>query len=158
MSWYRWPTLWSETLIEKTGYTLDTCNVTTLALYQCMYNKAASARLTKLAKNCRNPCESITYEISASSIKHPQNISILSFQFISTDIEVHEELFIYDFSSIISSIGGLLGLFVGVSFLDIGLVLVENIYSRFKICCISQMVWNILFKTLLWNFKTQKLT
>ena len=134
--------LWLETLMEKSGYSLNSCNVTTLALYQCMYNKAASARLTKRAKKCQNPCQSTSFEVSASSIKHPQNITILSFQFITTDIEVHEELFIYDFSSIISSLGGLLGLFVGVSFLDIGLVLVENIYSRFKICCISQIVWN----------------
>ena len=129
-----------ETLLEQTGYNLDTCNITTLALYQCIYSKAAQAGLTKRAENCQNPCKSTSYEISTASIKHPQNITILSFQFISTDIEIHEELFIYNFSAIVSSIGGLLGLFVGVSFLDIGLVLVDYVYSRFKICCFTPQI------------------
>ena len=121
-----------ETLLEKNGYILDLCNFTSLAQYQCMYNKAVSSRNTERVKKCRNPCSTTSYQVSASSVKHPQSVSLLTFQFASTEVEIHEELFIYDFSSIIASVGGLLGLFVGISFLDISLGIIEYIYTHIK--------------------------
>ena len=119
-----------ETLLEKAGYDLDLCNLTSLAQYQCMYNKAVTSRLTERVKRCQNPCNTTSYEVSAASVKHSERTSFLTFQFASTEVEIHEELLIYDFSSIIASVGGLLGLFVGISFLDITLGIIEYIYNR----------------------------
>ena len=72
-----------ETLLEKNGYILDLCNFTSLAQYQCMYNKAVSSRNTERVKKCRNPCSTTSYQVSASSVKHPQSVSLLTFQFAS---------------------------------------------------------------------------
>ena len=126
---------WNFAREKRLRLNLDLCNLTSLAQYQCMYNKAVSSRNTERVKKCRNPCSTTSYQVSASSVKHPQSVSLLTFQFASTEVEIHEELFIYDFSSIIASVGGLLGLFVGISFLDnmdISLGIIGYIYTHIK--------------------------
>ena len=122
-----------ETLLEKNGHNLEFCNLTSLAQYQCMYNLAIGARLTDKKKECQKPCDAISYEVTPASVKQPQNIATLMFQFASNEVEVHEELFIYDASSIIASVGGLLGLFVGISFLDILWGIVQYLYTSVKV-------------------------
>ena len=114
-------------------YSLELCNLTSLAPYQCNFRKAVSSRLTEKTETCPKPCSASSYEVSAASVKHPQNVSILTFQFASKEVEVHEELFIYDFSSIVASVGGLLGLFVGISLLDILWGVVEYVYTSVKV-------------------------
>ena len=42
------------------------------------------------------------------------------------DIKLHEEYIVYDFSGIVGTVGGSLGLFIGFSFLDFVLYLLDN--------------------------------
>lgn len=50
----------------------------------------------------------------------------------SNSLEINEEYYIYDIISIISNIGGGLGLFLGISFLSVAYVVLDFAYKMIK--------------------------
>ncbi len=57
----------------------------------------------------------------------------LSLEFSSMEVEVQEELLIFDFNAILSAVGGSLGLFLGFSFLDY----LSYIFEVLSVKCVS---------------------
>ena len=45
---------------------------------------------------------------------------------ITTEIRVYEEFIVYDFSGIVGTVGGSLGLFIGFSFMDFVLLIIRS--------------------------------
>ncbi len=54
----------------------------------------------------------------------------VNLEFYTYDVEIQEELLIYDFISITSAAGGSLGLFIGFSFLDCGSFLLDFLLKK----------------------------
>jgi hypothetical protein len=50
-------------------------------------------------------------------------IAILGIVYLSTSINVNEEYLIYDIYSFVGSVGGYMGIFIGFSFFDFGVVI-----------------------------------
>ena len=75
---------------------------------------------------CHINCISTEYNSLISSI-HTFNDSapIITVGFASTVATINEEYLIYDFSGMVGSLGGNLGLFVGFSFRDFFLFIIE---------------------------------
>ena len=75
---------------------------------------------------CHTNCISTEYNSLISSI-HTFNDSapIITVGFASTVATINEEYLIYDFSGMVGSLGGNLGLFVGFSFRDFFLFIIE---------------------------------
>ena len=55
--------------------------------------------------------------------------------FVSTEVEIRREAFVYKGTNLLAEIGGALGLFLGVSFLSVWEIL-ENLTGRFA-CSLS---------------------
>ena len=73
------------------------------------------------------PCRKVRYEVDANlhpegTVAYhdePKDEAFLFFFYSTTDVEHREEVPIYNLSALVSAVGGSLGLFLGVSFLDI---------------------------------------
>ncbi len=74
---------------------------------------------------CQRPCREVQYEASISLYSKstsvfPPNIGPgLHFAYNTLDVENKEEKLLYDFPNLVSAIGGSMGLFLGLSLLDI---------------------------------------
>ena len=73
---------------------------------------------TNATKMCPISCIRTEYVATQSFIKYSYPGLALLWRFVSTNVQVYQEYLIYDEIGMIGSIGGLLGLFLGFSFLD----------------------------------------
>lgn len=83
-------------------------------------------------KRCTKNCEVVSYQTSTTNIKlyGRTNVTTIYVMAESLDTTIEEEVYVYDFTTIISSLGGSLGLFLGFSFLDVALRLVQMLEER----------------------------
>ena len=75
--------------------------------------------LVPAIKTCPVSCTRTEYVGRQSSFKYGYPGFILGWHFETTNVQVYEEYLIYDEIGMIGSIGGLLGLFLGFSFLNV---------------------------------------
>ncbi len=110
-------------LIPQAANLLDYLNVTGLPEcikqfdYVCMNQALSSQPDTDDPTKCPEACSKVQYRIS--KITHPLNIQGLTIVFLyyqDNNVEKHEEYLVFDFSSIVTAVGGSLGLFLGFSF------------------------------------------
>lgn len=83
------------------------------------------------AKECIDSCNRVTYKpsISSNKIFGQNHTSIyMLYSYINTVVET--EVLVYDKITIISAIGGSLGLFLGFSVLSVGLSLLRKIQDK----------------------------
>ena len=86
---------------------------------KCMKNEVYNQLLSYTEEKCPMSCTTVEY---SGRLEHAINRvqDTFSWQYdLSTFMDVREEYLIYDFSGFISSVGGMIGLFVGFSFLDL---------------------------------------
>ena len=57
---------------------------------------------------------------------------LVLFRLISSRIEVHQEYFMYDMVSVVSSIGGGIGIFLGYSCFGILSSAIKNLFNKLK--------------------------
>lgn len=105
---------------------------------KCMANLSNNAQ-SCLAK-CSPPCTQNTYDVSVSTLKHELTpiqsetdfiIIQLFYQVTTFGIETYEEVFTYSFSSMVSNVGGQLGLWIGASVMT----LIQLFVFCLKSCC-----------------------
>ena len=98
------------------------------------FNKAISV-LPDLLDTCSRACKTFQYTGTMKQYHNFTNSSkevYLSYWFNHKDeVEVFEEYQIYEITSVIGSIGGTLGLFVGFSFFDISTKLINILKDHF---------------------------
>ena len=98
------------------------------------YNKAISV-LPDLLDTCSKACKTFQYTGTMKQFHNFINNSRdvqLSYWFNSeNEVEVFEEYQIYEITSVIGSIGGTLGLFVGFSFFDMSTKLINIFQNNF---------------------------
>ena len=112
------------------------CNLTTQLHYQCLFQKLLYSITTNDAvQKCLPTCTVESYQHSKTTIKQDLGsngkIVTLTFQYITT--QVAQEILIADSPSTIAALGGLLGLFVGFSCLDIS-NWTAAIFRKFQEC------------------------
>ena len=97
------------------------------------FNKAIHV-MPALIGNCSKACKTSQYDGKIKQFHNFVNNSrqvILAYWFnFEDEVEVFEEYQIYEITSVIGSIGGTLGLFVGFSFFDISAKLI-NIFKDY---------------------------
>jgi len=87
--------------------------------HRCMRNEVYELLQNYTEEKCTMSCTIMEY---SGRLEHAINLvqETFSWQYdISTFMDVRDEYLIYDFSGFISSVGGMIGLFVGFSFLDL---------------------------------------
>ena len=112
--------------------------------HKCMKNEVYDLLLSYTEEKCPMACKVMEYP---GRLEHAINRvqDTFSWQYdISTFMDVREEYLIYDFSGFISSVGGMIGLFVGFSFLD----LVVQILNYLKLN-VSYRLLNSIYPLLL---------
>ena len=80
---------------------------------------------------CLKPCTYINYSQRTVQVLPMKNSSNLFLRMAESKISFKKELWVYDEISLVSEIGGALGLFVGFSFLNVA-DLLTYIYDAFK--------------------------
>lgn len=85
------------------------------------------------SENCVKNCDFMTYRPSISTNKvFGRNLTTIYLYFATMDTIVETKVLVYDKITIISAVGGSLGLFVGFSVLHVGLSFLEKIERRFE--------------------------
>ena len=74
-----------------------------------------------------------TEDIENIFLKDSMNIRIY-FKYASNKIDVYEETLMFDETSLVGSLGGSLGLFVGFSFFGYAMPIVEAIFDKIADC------------------------
>ena len=90
-------------------------------------------------KNCSKSCEIINYSgVSKSMVGYIQNQKKIwiEFEIKSDNFETYEEYFVYNFYDVVGSVGGTLGLFIGLSFIDLLKRLMKSLKTYTLKCCI----------------------
>ena len=80
---------------------------------------------------CLKPCTFIHYSQRTAQLLPKKSSSSLFLRMAKSKISFKKELWVYDEISLVSEIGGALGLFVGFSFLNVA-DLVSYIYDIYK--------------------------
>ncbi len=122
-----------ESVLRWSGNSgIPTCGSQSLYEYQTMVYKALDALSTYEKAACLPECEQITYAATHRNILMADNRKevTVSLAFASMEVEVQEEVLIFDFNAILSAVGGSLGLFIGFSFLDFLSYIFEFIMVR----------------------------
>ena len=101
--------------------------------FACMVKKVKKVLIDEVYENCPTACEIIEY---SGKVLHTVYLDVPTFEWSYEDIakrmDVNEEYVVYDFSGFISSVGGMLGLFVGFSFLGLVEAFSNFIQNQFK--------------------------
>ena len=92
-----------------------------------------AAKVTKSKWSCLPACQQTYYETSHRSvfIRNDIKSAYISIEFPNIEVEMHDEILIFDFNAIVASVGGSLGLFLGFSFFDFWCFMFEIVYTRF---------------------------
>ena len=99
-----------------------------------MYNNIIAGTAVSLG-NCPKPCTQKTFDILTTKRDRPglsdnQSTMVLYYPNNQTRIEAEYELF--GLTSIIASVGGSMGLFLGFSCLDSAMSLLEKVITKFQ--------------------------
>ena len=96
---------------------LDTC----CRAYEEMYRKIASVEESDLqgVSGCKIPCNFLQYRVMGEPLNARSSDQELTMWMATTNVEIKTEEFIYPFRSFVADVGGILGLFLGVSFLSL---------------------------------------
>ena len=100
--------------------------------FACMVRKVQAILQDEVYENCPTACEIIEY---SGKVLHTIYLDEATFEWsydIAKRMDVNEEYVVYDFSGFISSVGGMLGLFVGFSFLGLVEAFSTFIQNQFK--------------------------
>ena len=103
------------------------------------YNKYDLLKLSENLGKCLKACTTFQYSGTMiptfkGEITNNSRLVVLGYWFNYNDeVEVLEEYLIYEITSVIGSIGGTLGLFIGFSFLDISTKLINIFKKKFLI-------------------------
>ena len=81
-------------------------------------------------KTCPISCTRTEYVARQSTVQYSYPGLLLYWHFESTNVQVYQEYLIYDEIGMIGSIGGLLGLFLGFSFLNVFSYFIGKIQRR----------------------------
>jgi hypothetical protein len=98
--------------------------------HNCMW-KHRNIRMVK--QNCKPACSVTNYvgSVKENEEGDSDKVAVLGIVYISTSITVHEEYLIYDIYSFVGSVGGYMGLFIGFSFFDFGVMLVNYFIDKY---------------------------
>ena len=93
--------------------------------------------LRKRFKKCKKPCSVISYDHSALEMKEMtmirDNENEVTFEFENSEVSlVEKEVLLYDFSDMIGTVGGSLGVAVGISFFAIFSCCIDNFFELLK--------------------------
>ena len=88
-------------------------------------------------KKCPKPCSVISYDHSVLEMKEmtmiKDNENEATFEFVNSDVILLEkEVLIYDFSDMIGTVGGSLGVAVGISFFTVISCCIDNFLELLK--------------------------
>lgn len=111
-------------------FDLEQC--TTKEEYDCMLRLLKTDPDERNAM-CPNPCIEISYKTLSKSL--PQDMSkfaILMMYYKSNHYSLLEEYLVFDSSSILVALGGSLGLFLGFSFFQCAIAIINNVISFTK--------------------------
>ena len=56
--------------------------------------------------------------------------------------QMYKEYFVYDIFNLVGTVGGTLSLFVGFSFYDFVVVIIDFLFDKFEKACISFIIWS----------------
>lgn len=80
-------------------------------------------------KKCKKPCSVTSYDHSEGN----DNDNEATFEFVNSDVVlVEKEVLLYDFSDMIGTVGGSLGVAVGISFFAIVSCCIDNFFELLK--------------------------
>ena len=99
--------------------------------YACMKDNVENLFINEIYEKCPTACETVEY---TGKVLHTIYLDESTFQWsydISNRMTVYEEYVVYDFAGFISSVGGMIGLFIGFSFLDLILPCLNFISRNF---------------------------
>jgi hypothetical protein len=83
---------------------------------------------------CKTPCTETTFMTTMKALPHDlKEYAILYLYYQTNEVDLHEEYLIFDFSSILTAVGGSLGLFLGFSFFQCGNLIMQNMLKLCKI-------------------------
>ena len=85
-------------------------------------------------KKCKKPCSVTSYDHSVLEMKEmtmiKDNENEATFEFVNSDVTlVEKEVLLYDFSDMIGTVGGSLGVAVGISFFAIVSCCIDNFFE-----------------------------
>ena len=88
-------------------------------------------------KKCKKPCSVTSYDHSVLEMKEmtmiKDNENEATFEFVNSDVTlVEKEVLLYDFSDMIGTVGGSLGVAVGISFFAIVSCCIDNFFEVLK--------------------------
>ena len=100
----------------------------------CMVQSMWNDVMDKASKECPKNCHISEYigKVKYYQPNYPNSIAEWSYVIPLTDMMVYDEYLIYDHVGMIGSIGGSLGMFIGLSFLDFFFYLIELIQKKLK--------------------------
>ena len=89
------------------------------------------------SKKCTKPCSAISYDHSVLEMKEMTMIkdseNEATFEFVNSDVTlIEKEVLLYDFSDMIGTVGGSLGVAVGISFFAIVSCCIDNLFGLLK--------------------------
>ena len=100
--------------------------------FACMTKRVQDVLKDEVYETCPTACEIVEY---SGEVLHTVYLNIPKFEWsydIAKRMDVNEEYVVYDLSGFISSVGGMLGLFVGFSFLGLVEAVSTFIQNHFK--------------------------
>ena len=113
--------------IFEDSFDLEQC--TTKEEYECMRN-LLKTNVSLRNEVCPDSCMEINYQTISKSLPHDHpNYAILLMYYASDHHTIKEEYLVFDFNAIIVALGGSLGLFLGFSFFQCGMTIVDNIFK-----------------------------
>jgi hypothetical protein len=94
--------------------------------------------ISKENQDCKPACSVTNYVGSAkeNEIGDSDTFAHLGIVFITTSVTKNDEYLIYDIYSFVGSVGGYMGLFIGFSFFDFGVMIVNYVIDKYvNGCC-----------------------
>ena len=126
--------LWLEPILNTINHDLEDC--INSADYYCMYSNAVVSQITPLAPATLKSCLIKTPKVKDAKTQREEfekknNISDFYLMIeMGSNREIHIEYLIYDTLSLIGTIGGTLGLFVGFSFYDFLAMIIHFVFKK----------------------------
>jgi hypothetical protein len=78
---------------------------------------------------CIKPCHRSQYKaeiLESKTVMYQNNTFAIAFKYKNNRISVHEEVLLFDFWTMIGTVGGSLGLFIGFSYFNCGVALLDR--------------------------------
>ena len=128
--------LWLEPILNTVNHDLEDCIES--ADYYCMYSDQTVNLITPLAPATLKSCSIKTPKIKDAKTQREESETkddVSDFHVtieMGSNREIHIEYLIYDTLSLIGTIGGTLGLFVGFSFYDFLAMIIHFVFQKIE--------------------------